>query len=46
MRNDSVSSYLAELRNELAAMVAAICTLNLVSGERMLSFAIKTHIIS
>jgi len=40
MRNDSISSGVAELRNRLSAMATAICTLNSVSAEKMLSFAI------
>jgi hypothetical protein len=37
MRNDSVSSRVAALRNELSATVAATCTLNSVSsGEKIL----------
>jgi hypothetical protein len=41
MRNDSVSSGVAEFRNDLSAMVAAICALNSSSVEKTLSFAIN-----
>jgi hypothetical protein len=36
MRNDRVSSHVAEIRNELAAKVAAICTPNSASSERII----------
>jgi hypothetical protein len=41
MQDDSFSSRVAEIRNEIAAMAAATRTPNTVSGEKMLSFAIK-----